>query len=609
MSQLTAARSLLSGNEAIARGAWEAGVTVATGYPGTPSTEILEAVRAYKDDIYCEWSPNEKVALEVAAGASLAGARAIVTMKHVGLNVAADPLMTLAYIGTVGGLVIVVADDPGMHSSQNEQDTRHYARFARIPILEPSDSQEARDFLALGLELSERFSTPIILRSTTRVSHSSGAVVLGERGAAPVIKGFQKDPQRFVPVPMNARPMRVRVEERTAALKAEVNRSPANRIEWGDRDLGIIAEGIAYQYVRELAPNASVLKIGWVWPFPDELIREFAAGVRRLLVVEELDDILEEHIRALGIPCEGRRSGPWAPREAVPGIGELSSDRLAAVLGAPLASSPAGAAAEPVQPPARPPVLCPACPHRGIFYALGKFNVAVTGDIGCYSLGVLPPLKRIDTILCMGGGVSMAHGMQVAESRRPAPAPGEPARQKIVGMVGDSTFFHSGITGLLDIVYNKGAAVVIVVDNRTTAMTGHQEHPGTGRTLMGEPTISASVEEFGRACGMKNIATVDPYDLKPTIETLRQALESDEPWLIVSRSPCPLYTREAVGPARQVDQELCRKCKLCLKLGCPAIEYVNDEIHVNETLCGGCALCEKVCKDGAFKLAKGACNE
>ena len=609
MSQLTAARSLLSGNEAIARGAWEAGVTVATGYPGTPSTEILEAVRAYKDDIYCEWSPNEKVALEVAAGASLAGARAIVTMKHVGLNVAADPLMTLAYIGTVGGLVIVVADDPGMHSSQNEQDTRHYARFARIPILEPSDSQEARDFLALGLELSERFSTPIILRSTTRVSHSSGAVVLGERGAAPVIKGFQKDPQRFVPVPMNARPMRVRVEERTAALKAEVNRSPANRIEWGDRDLGIIAEGIAYQYVRELAPNASVLKIGWVWPFPDELMREFAAGVRRLLVVEELDDILEEHIRALGIPCEGRRPGPWAPREAVPGIGELSSDRLASVLGAPLASSPAGAAAEPVQLPARPPVLCPACPHRGIFYALGKFNVAVTGDIGCYSLGVLPPLKRIDTILCMGGGVSMAHGMQVAESRRPAPATGEPARQKIVGMVGDSTFFHSGITGLLDIVYNKGAAVVIVVDNRTTAMTGHQEHPGTGRTLMGEPTISASVEEFGRACGMKNIATVDPYDLKPTIETLRQALESDEPWLIVSRSPCPLYTREAVGPARQVDQELCRKCKLCLKLGCPAIEYVNDEIHVNETLCGGCALCEKVCKDGAFKLAKGACNE
>jgi indolepyruvate ferredoxin oxidoreductase, alpha subunit len=606
MSQLTATRALLSGNEAIARGAWEAGVTVATGYPGTPSTEILEAVRAYKDDIYCEWSPNEKVALEVAAGASLAGARAIVTMKHVGLNVAADPLMTLAYIGTVGGLVIIVADDPGMHSSQNEQDTRHYARFAKIPILEPSDSQEALDFLVVGLELSERHSTPVILRSTTRVSHSSGAVSLGERAAVPEIKGFQKNPQRFVPIPMNARPMRVRVEERTSALRAEVNTSPANRIEWGDRDLGIVAEGIAYQYVRELAPDASVLKIGWVWPFPDQKIREFAAGVKRLLIVEELDDILEEHIRALGIPCEGRRPGPWAHREAVPGIGELSSDRLAPVLGKALSSSPP---ADPDILPARPPVLCPACPHRGIFYALGKFDVAVTGDIGCYSLGVFPPLKRIDTLLCMGGGVSMAHGMQVAESRRPAPTESDPPRTKIVGMVGDSTFFHSGITGLLDIVYNKGAAVIIVVDNRTTAMTGHQEHPGTGRTLMGEPTVSASIEDFGRACGMKNIATVDPYDLKPTTETLRAALDSNEPWLIVSRSPCPLYTRKAVGPARRVNQELCRKCKLCLKLGCPAIEYMNDEIRVNEILCGGCALCEKVCKDGAFEVAKGACDE
>jgi indolepyruvate ferredoxin oxidoreductase alpha subunit len=332
MSQLTATRSLLSGNEAIARGAWEAGVTIATGYPGTPSTEILEAIRAYKNDLYCEWSPNEKVALEVAAGASLAGARAIVTMKHVGLNVAADPLMTLSYIGTVGGLVICVADDPGMHSSQNEQDTRHYARFAKIPILEPSDSQEAKDFLVMGLEISEKYSTPVILRSTTRVSHSSGAVSLGERHAPPAGPGFQKDPRRFVPIPMNARPMRLRVEERTATLKTAASSSPANRIEWADRSLGIIAEGIAYQYVRELAPRASVLKIGWVWPFPDDLIRQFAAGVKRLLVVEELDDILEEHIRSLGIPCEGRNPGPWGPRGAVPGIGELSPDRLEPVL-------------------------------------------------------------------------------------------------------------------------------------------------------------------------------------------------------------------------------------------------------------------------------------
>ncbi len=595
MSHTKPPRALLSGNEAIARGAWEAGVTVATGYPGTPSTEILESARAFANDIYCEWSPNEKVALEVAAGACLAGARTIVTMKHVGLNVAADPLMTLAYIGTVGGLAICVADDPGMHSSQNEQDTRHYARFGKVPILEPSDSQEAKDFVALAMQISETHSTPVLLRSTTRVSHSSGAVALGERRPTAPLQGFQKNPQRFVPIPLYGRPMRVRLEERLAALAAAANTSPANRIEWGDRSLGIIAEGIAYQYVRELAPDASVLKIGWVWPFPDELIREFAAGVRRLLIVEELDPILEEHVRSLGIACEGR--------SLVPGIGELSSDRLAAALGK---SAPASFKID-ADLPARPPVLCPACPHRGIFSALGKFDVVVTGDIGCYSLGVFPPLKRIDTILCMGGGISMAHGMQKADEKS-----GDTSRTlpKVVGIVGDSTFFHSGITGLLDIAYNKGAATIIVVDNRITAMTGHQDHPGTGRTLMGEDTISASVEDFGRACGIKNIATVDPYDLKESIETIGKALGSDEPWLIVARSPCPLHARKSVGPARRVDQELCKKCKACLRLGCPAIEWANDEIRVNELLCGGCTLCEQVCKEGAIAIAAaGACHE
>lgn len=596
MSHTKPSRALLSGNEAIARGAWEAGVTVATGYPGTPSTEILESARAYADDIYCEWSPNEKVALEVAAGACLAGARTIVTMKHVGLNVAADPLMTLAYIGTVGGLAICVADDPGMHSSQNEQDTRHYARFGKVPILEPSDSQEAKDFLKLALEISEMHTTPVILRSTTRVSHSSGVVTLGERMPTLPLQGFQKNPQRFVPIPLYGRPMRARLEERLSALAAAANISPANRIEWGDRSLGIIAEGIAYQYVRELAPEASVLKIGWVWPFPDELIREFAAGVQKLLVVEELDPILEEHIRSLGIACEGRN--------IVPGIGELSSDRLAAALGR---RTPAASFKVDADLPARPPVLCPACPHRGIFSALGKFDVVVTGDIGCYSLGVFPPLKRIDTILCMGGGISMAHGMQKANEKQ-----GDKSRTlpRVVGIIGDSTFFHSGITGLLDIAYNKGAATIIVVDNRITAMTGHQEHPGTGRTLQGEETITASVEDFGRACGIRNIATVDPYDLKAATETIRRALESDEPWLIVARSPCPLYTRKPVGPARRVDQELCTKCKACLRLGCPAIEYANDQIRVNELLCGGCNLCEQVCKEGAIAIAAaGACHE
>jgi indolepyruvate ferredoxin oxidoreductase alpha subunit len=503
--------------------------------------------------------------------------------------------MTLSYIGTVGGLALCVADDPGMHSSQNEQDTRHYARFAKIPILEPSDSQEAKDFLALAIEISERHSTPVLLRSTTRVSHSSGVVTLGARSAPPAGKGFQKDPQRFVPIPLYARPMRVRVEERTRALAAAAAASPANRIEWGDRSLGIIAEGIAYQYIRELLPDASVLKIGWVWPFPDDLLREFAAGVKRLLVVEELDDILEEHIRSLGITCEGRGK--------VPGIGELSSDRLAPIL---MDSYPRAPMVAGTDLPARPPVLCPACPHRGIFFALGKFDVAVTGDIGCYSLGVFPPLKRIDTILCMGAGVSMAHGMQKANE---ALLGGDAKPQKVVGIVGDSTFFHSGITGLLDIAYNRGASTIIVVDNRTTAMTGHQEHPGTGRTIMGQDTISASVEDFGRACGMKNIATVDPYDLPATVETLRTALDSNEPWLIVSRSACPLATKKSAGPARRVNQELCRKCKACLRLGCPAIEYASDEIHVNEMLCGGCALCEKVCKDNAIELAVGECHE
>ena len=596
MSHTQPSRALLSGNEAIARGAWEAGVTVATGYPGTPSTEILESARAYSDDIYCEWSPNEKVALEVAAGACLSGARTIVTMKHVGLNVAADPLMTLAYIGTVGGLAICVADDPGMHSSQNEQDTRHYARFGKVPILEPSDSQEAKDFVQLAMEISETHSTPVILRSTTRVSHSSGAVTLGQRTPTAPLQGFQKNPQRFVPIPLYGRPMRARLEERLAALAEAANSSPANRIEWGDRSLGIIAEGIAYQYVRELAPDASVLKIGWVWPFPDELIREFAAGVRRLLIVEELDPILEEHVHSLGIACEGR--------SLVPGIGELSSDRLAAALGT---SAPSASFKIDADLPSRPPVLCPACPHRGIFSALGKFNVVVTGDIGCYSLGVFPPLKRIDTILCMGGGISMAHGMQKADEKA-----GDTTRAlpKVVGIVGDSTFFHSGITGLLDIAYNKGAATIIVVDNRITAMTGHQDHPGTGRTLMGEDTVTATVEDFGRACGIRNIATVDPYDLKESIATIGKALESDEPWLIVARSPCPLHARKPVGSARQVNQELCRKCKACLKLGCPAIEWVNDEIRVNELLCGGCTLCEQVCKEGAIAIAAaGACHE
>ncbi len=571
-------RRLMSGNEAIARGAFEAGVTVGTGYPGTPSTEILENLALYKPDVYCEWSPNEKVAFEVAAGAALAGARSIVTMKHVGLNVAADPLMTLSYISVEGGFVACVADDPGMHSSQNEQDTRNYAHFAKIPLFEPSDSQEARDFLKLAIQVSEEFKTPVILRTTTRVSHSRSLVELGERTLSEKKIGLVKNPPRFVPIPVWGRPMRQRVEDRLNGLQAHSEISPANRIEWRERDLGIITSSIAYQYVREVWPKACVLKLGMSYPFPDKLIREFAAGVSCLLVVEELDDFIEQHVRALGLACRGR--------DLVPGIMELNVDRLLAsrarLEGRPVPEEKPSMFSDRLPP--RPPVLCPGCPHRGIFYALGKEKVVVTGDIGCYSLGAFQPLDRMDSILCMGAGVSMAHGLEKA---------GEPL--KVVGIVGDSTFFHSGITGLLDIAYNRGHSTIIVLDNRTTAMTGHQDHPGTGRTLMGEAVKAISIEDIGRACGIKRISVIDPYDLDQAGQVISAEIEAKEPSLIVSRAPCPLREKKRVGRVRKILADECKGCELCLDLGCPAIEGGEDGPRINETLCAGCGLCEQIC--------------
>ncbi len=576
---MTGKVELLSGNEAIARGAYEAGVTVATGYPGTPSTEILEAVSGFKPEVYSEWAPNEKVALEVAVGASLSGARSIVTMKHVGLNVAADPLMTFAYIGAVGGLVVCVADDPGMHSSQNEQDTRHYARLAKIPLLEPSDSQEALDFTALGLDISEQFQTPVILRTTTRVSHSRSIVSLGERAPRPRPAGFVKNPPRYVPIPMWGRVMRRAVEERLPKLGAAASQSPANRIEMRDPALGIITGSVAYQYARDIWPEASVLKLGWAYPFPDELIRRFAGQVKRLLVVEELDDFLEEHIKALGLACDGRN--------IIPGVGELSPTVLRAARarheGRPEAA--ASPRADTRDLPLRPPVLCPGCPHRGIFYALAQFDVVVTGDIGCYSLGVFPPLNRMDTILCMGAGVSMTQGFEKA---------GEPKR--VVGMVGDSTFFHSGITGLLNIACNGGSAVIIVVDNRTTAMTGHQPNPGSGQTLMGEAAPAASIEAIAAACGVRRVLTVNPYELQPTIQALKESLAALEPTVIVSRAPCPLEQGKAAGPPQAINPEQCQQCYECLGLGCPGLERDQAQgLRINDLLCGGCTLCRQVC--------------
>ena len=600
-------KKLLTGNEAIARGAWEAGVNLVSGYPGTPSTEILENIsKLYKADVYCEWAPNEKVGFETAVGASSAGARAMTTMKHVGLNVAADPLMTFAYIGAIGGFVAVVADDPGMNSSQNEQDTRRFARFAKVPVIEPSDANEALSYTKAAFEISEEFGTPVILRSTTVMSHSRSLAETQERVESGRKIAFEKNPQRHVPIPAWARPMRVALETRLEKLSAAASKSPLNRIERKNDKLGIITSGVTYQYVREVFPEASILKLGWSFPYPDELLRQFAASCERLLVVEELEDFIEERVKVLGIECIGKKLGS---EKLVPAIGELNVDvlrrvrqQLEALDWFPFERTetarpkPAEHLALPVLPP-RPPVLCPGCPHRGVFYALGRFDVVVTGDIGCYTLGVAPPLSRLDTVTCMGAGVTMAHGMMKAGNDRP-----------VVGVVGDSTFFHSGMTGLLDIAYNKGNATIIVLDNRTTAMTGHQENPGTGRTITGEETFEASIAQIGHALGIKNVVEIQPRHLKETVDVLREAIHSPEPWLIISKEPCPLATRIAPGAPLKVNQEKCRKCKLCLKLGCPGLEWDGDSIRVNTILCAGCRLCQQICPAQSFEETEPGVN-
>lgn len=578
---------VLSGNEAFARGAWEAGVNIAAAYPGTPSTEILENLVKYPD-VYCQWSPNEKVALEFAAGAALAGARSLACMKHVGLNVAADPLMTLSYIGIKGGMALIVADDPGMHSSQNEQDTRHYARFAKVPILEPSDSEEARDYIGLAFEISEQFRTPVIVKSTTRVSHSKSIVALGERKPHKA-NGYEKNPQLYVPVPIYGRKMRISLEERLQKLQEYACTMPQNLCIERSQDLGIITSGIAYQYAAEIFPEASFLKLAMPFPFPDELILKFSKMVKRLLIVEELDNILEEHIRSLGIAAEGRKY--------IPGIGELSLDVMEQARkkfeGKSKMEKPAEKPAPKVPP--RPPVFCPGCPHRGVFYEISKLKPVVIGDIGCYSLAVFPPLSAMDMILCMGAGISSAHGAQKADTG-----------QKIVGVVGDSTFFHSGITGLLDIGYNKGKLVIFVLDNRSTAMTGHQEHPGTGRTLMGQPTHQASIEAFARACGINRVVKVDPYDLPKLRKVIKEEMEADEASVIITEAPCILIDHSRVKEPMRIESDKCKSCGLCLKLSCPGLEKKEGQgekfkVEVNPVLCRGCELCVQVCPFGAIK--------
>ncbi|BAF61027.1 MAG: indolepyruvate ferredoxin oxidoreductase subunit alpha [Pelotomaculum sp.] len=585
-------KELLSGNEAIARGAYESGVTVAAAYPGTPSTEILENLARYPG-VYAEWAPNEKVAVEVGIGASLAGARTLVAMKHVGVNVAADPLLTFAYTGVNGGFVLVSADDPGIHSSQNEQDNRRYAYFAKIPLLEPGDSQEAKEMVGLALDISEKFDIPVMLRTTTRVSHSQGLVEIGEPKPRS-LKPYARDARKYLMVPAYARLRRVALEERLARLKEYSENSPLNFIEWRGRAVGVITSGVSYQYVREVLPGASVLKLGMTNPLPENLIKKFAGEVEKLIVVEELEPYLEEQVRAMGFKVSGK--------DIVPYTGELDPGVLTRVFteagilepsAAPAAALPEGPAA-----PGRPPVMCPGCPHRGLFYALRGLKLTVTGDIGCYTLGGLPPLEALDCCICMGASIGAAHGAGKAD---PALA------GRTVAVIGDSTFLHSGLTGLLNVVYNRGSSTVIILDNGTTAMTGHQDHPGTGRTLMGEPAPAVDLEALVRALGVRRVRVVDPLNLAETRAAVEEEVAAGEPSVIISRRPCVLLKKET-RPAAVVLAEKCRGCKVCLRLGCPAISMKDGRAAVDPIACTGCELCVQVCREGALLKGVEACD-
>ena len=568
------------GNEGVARGAYEAGVRVATAYPGTPSTEITESIAEY-DDIYAEWSPNEKVALEVAIGASIGGARAIVSMKHVGLNVAADPLFTVSYTGVNGGLVIVVADDPGMHSSQNEQDSRYYARSAHIPMLEPSDSQEAKDFVKMAFEISEKYDTPVFIRMTTRVAHSQSLVEIAAREPIP-LKEYKKDFSKYVMMPGMARKRHIVVEERMKRLQEDCSSFSINRIEEGDKSIGIITSGIVYQYAKEAFPNASFLKLGMIHPLPKKLIEEFASKVEKVYVLEELEPVIEEQIRSWGIDVIGKElfsvQGEYSAKLIEERIKRVEVQKVSAE-----------------NLPMRPPVLCPGCPHRAAYYVIKKLKLHIMGDIGCYTLGALPPLETVDACVCMGASIGMAHG--VAKAR------GKEFAKKTVAVIGDSTFIHSGITGLIDIVYNNGIATVIILDNSTTAMTGHQDHPATGRTIKGEPAPVLNLVELVKAVGIKNVRVVDPFDLEGSERILREETQKEEPSVIIFKRPCALLDKTFETPL-QIDSSACRRCGLCLRLGCPAIENKDEgRITINYALCNGCGLCERVCKFNAIRRA------
>lgn len=573
-------KELLIGNGAVARGLYEAGCKIVSSYPGTPSTEITEEAAKY-DEIYTEWAPNEKVAAEVAIGASFAGKRAFCAMKHVGLNVAADPLYTASYIGVNGGLVVGVADDPGMFSSQNEQDTRRHAIAAKVPVVEPSDSSECRDFVKYAFEISEKFDTPVILRLTTRVAHSRSLVELCER-QVPKARPYTKNIQKNVMMPAMAKGRHVFVEKRMKDLAEYGYDCPLNRIEMADTEIGVITSGISYEYVKEaLGEKASVLKLGLTNPLPDKLILDFAKKVKKLYVVEELDPVIEERCKMLGLQVCGKDifslCGEYSQRIVKEAI--LSERNESISLDADI--------------PVRPPVLCPGCPHRGLYYSLKKLKVYVSGDIGCYTLGALEPLGQLDTCVCMGASVSSLHGFNKANDDSTA--------SKSVAVIGDSTFIHSGITGLINIAYNKGISTVIVLDNSITGMTGHQQNPTTGKTLKGDATVAVDLEALARAVGINNVRVIDPNDLENSRNVIAQELAKSEPSLIISRRPCALLKYVKHSPPLFVNEDKCKGCKACMQIGCPCISMRDGKAHIDPTLCVGCDVCSQLCKFDAIQ--------
>ena len=571
---------MMLGNAAIARGAYEAGVKVSAAYPGTPSTEISENLVQYKDELYCEWSPNEKVATEVAIGASMAGVRAMCSMKHVGVNVAADPLYTVSYIGVTGGLVMVAADDPGMYSSQNEQDSRMVARAAHVPVLEPSDSQEAKDFMKFAFEVSERYDTPVILRTTTRLAHSQGMVTLEDRQDIPD-KTYERDIAKRVMMPAMAKKRHIVVEEREKKLEADSCGFSINRIEMRDTKIGVIASGIPYLYVREAIPDASVLKLGMVNPLPRKLIEEFASKVDTLYIVEELDPLTELQVRSWGIKCIGK--------EIFTVQGEYSANMIReAILGEKLdIKSPADV-------PNRPPILCPGCPHRSVYTVLNKLKLHAAGDIGCYTLGAVAPLSVIDTTVCMGSSISTLHGMEKAKGRDYI--------KNWVAVIGDSTFMHTGVNSLMNMFYNQGTGTVMILDNSTTGMTGHQDHAATGKTLQGDTVPAINIYELCRAIGIKNVVEVDAFDIETLEKTVKEEVARDELSVIITKSPCVMLKQKPITHKCEAVSENCKKCGMCLKPGCPAVTKKEDgTIAIDDTLCNGCDLCIKMCKFDAIK--------